>query len=421
MGFINVAELKPEMTAAQDVSNPDGRFLLAKGTTLSEKHLRTLRMWGVIEVDVEGISAADAANEAIAHIDPENVTMAEKLVAKRFQFTDREYPPLDALFHICAKRKAELIAKGLDVTPPPIPAMSKTPAKFNSASKKEPVKIESFKTIAQNINLPSLPMIYGQINEITKKPSSSAKDIGRIISNDTSLSARLLRLVNSTFYGFPSTIDTLSRAVTIVGVKQLSTLALGISIVKVFDDIPSELIDMRSFWEHSIACGIAARIIATFKKVANSERLFVAGLLHDIGRLLLYSHKPRLAQKALLAAQDGSHLVYEAEQEILGFDHTHLGGMLLNQWNLPLSLENDIRFHHAPTEAKDPKEAAIVHLADIIVTALELGSSGERHVPPLFTEAWEHLGLSPNIISLAINQIDFQLAETKQHFAIKDE
>lgn len=420
MGLLNVAELKPNMTAASDVSNPDGRFLLAKGTALTEKHLRILKMWGVIEVDIDGVSSKEAASDAMAHFGPDNIQDAEKKVLERFQFNDREYPPVDTLFNISVRRKAEAIAKGLHKAHLPIRQMAKPRATFGSGNKRKQVSIESFKKVAQNINLPSLPMIYGQLNEITKKPNSSAKDIGRVISNDTSLSARLLRLVNSTFYGFPSTIDTLSRAVTIVGVKQLSTLALGISIVKVFDDIPSELIDMRSFWEHSIACGIAARIIAGFKKVANSERLFVAGLLHDIGRLLLYSYEPQLAQETLVAAQNGPKPVYEAELDLMGFDHTDLGGTLLNQWNLPLSLENDIRFHHCPMAAKDPKEAAIVHLADIIVAALELGSSGERHVPALEQEAWELLGLSPNIIALAIEQIDLQLEETKKHFTIDD-
>jgi putative nucleotidyltransferase with HDIG domain len=253
-----------------------------------------------------------------------------------------------------------------------------------------------------------------QINSTIEKPNSSANDIAKVISRDTGLSARLLKIVNSPFYGFPSKIDTLSRAVTIVGTKQLSTLAMGLNIINVFNNIPSDLINMQSFLEHSIVCGIISRILASYKNIQNSERLFVAGLLHDIGRMILYNSAPVHAREALIKAKQFNSLLFKTEQETLGFDHTQIGGLLLKKWKLPISLENIVKYHHTPQKSQNPLEPAIVHLADIMTNALGMGSSGERLVPPLDPDAWELIDLSTNILALIINQMDRQVEETFQ-------
>ena len=150
-----------------------------------------------------------------------------------------------------------------------------------------------------NDNIPSLPTIFYQINEAVGDPRSSMRDIAQIISADQSLSARLLRLVNSAFFGFPSKIDTISHAVTIIGTKQLRDLALATTVIQMFKGIPNDLIQVKSFWQHSIGCGIGSRLLASFQKMANVEHFFVSGLLHDIGRLILYSNKSEDARKAL--------------------------------------------------------------------------------------------------------------------------
>ena len=129
------------------------------------------------------------------------------------------------------------------------------------------------------LEIPSLPMIFTRIDEAVNNPRSSLADIGRIISEDSSLTARLLKIVNSAFYSFPSKIETISRAVTVVGTQQLRDLALATSVMKLFQGIPPDLINMEAFWKHSIACGVAARVLAAHKREANIERFFVAGIL----------------------------------------------------------------------------------------------------------------------------------------------
>jgi HD-like signal output (HDOD) protein len=420
MSIINVAELKSGMVLAGDIRNPSGRFLLGKGTRLQLKHLRILKTWGVIEANIDAVIQKDVEAKSIADLDPGIIEEAEKVVSERFVHVDLEHAPIRELFRICSLRKAKEISgksKKEDRKP-------HDTCEADAGSKQIPkdvaTKIDPHKLIRDDINLPSLPTIYRQISEAIARPTSSARDIGNVISKDIGLSARLLRLVNSTFYGFPSRIDTLSRAVTIIGNRQLSTLALGMNIINTFKNIPSHLIDMKSFWEHSIACGIGARIIAGYENIQNTERLFVAGLLHDIGRLILYSHIPVHAKNALLRAKYTDNLLHEAEFEIMGFNHARIGGLLLKKWQLPIALENTVKYHHTPQESKDPLEPAIVHLADIMINALGIGSSGERFVPPLDPSAWQCIGISTNTLALTITQMDRQIEEIVR-FLFSDE
>ena len=217
-----------------------------------------------------------------------------------------------------------------------------------------------------------------------------------------------MKLVNSVLYGFPSKIDTLSRAVLVLGNKPLISLAMSIKLLTFFDNIPSTLVNMRSFLNHSITCGILARIIGSCKNFPNTERLFVGGLLHDIGRLVLYTDSSSLAKEALGRAKRKQDLLYEAENEVFGFDHAKVGGLLLRKWKLPASLEAIVEYHHAPLEYRDPLEPAVVHLADVISNAVESGSSGERLVPPLSTHAWERIGLSARMLPMLLEQMEVQ-------------
>ena len=264
-------------------------------------------------------------------------------------------------------------------------------------------------------NIPSLPEIFMRINEVVNNPRSSLEEVGRVIIEDTGLTARLLKIVNSAFYGFPSQIDTISRAVTIVGTQQLRDLVLATSVIRLFSGIPHDLLNMESFWRHSVACGITAKILATFRREANVERFFVAGILHDIGRLILCLEKSDEMRSILNQVRDGSNTVHVVEKEVLGFDHASVGGALIQAWKLPASLEEVVLCHHSPLKAsRYPVEAAVIHVADLISHALQLGHSGECWVPQLEFQAWDRLGLPVSILSSTIDLIDRQYYDTVQ-------
>ncbi len=274
--------------------------------------------------------------------------------------------------------------------------------------------VESF--VAEAAQLGSLPSVFYQISEAVEDPETSFAEIGQIISKDAALSARLLRIVNSSYFGFSSKVETITHAVTIVGMVQLRDLALATAIINSFKGLPKNAVNMESFWHHSISAGLAARALAVFVNESNPERFYLIGLLHDLGRLVLYLGAAQEMDQVLQIYQKGG-LLYDAERKVLGWDHAEVGGALLKKWNLPHRLEEGVRYHHMPSKAPDyPLEAAIAHVADIAAHTLELGSSGERYVPPLDIRAWERLGLPSSMLSSVLAQVDRQAAGVVQAF-----
>lgn len=258
----------------------------------------------------------------------------------------------------------------------------------------------------------SLPTVFTRINEAVNNPKSSNKDISDIIEEDAGLTARLLHIANSAFFSFPKKIDTIGRAVTIIGTQQLRDLALATSVLAMFSGIPKELVDMEQFWKHSIATGIAARILATYRREPNVERFFVTGLLHDLGRLIFFMKLPDEISAAITRARNDKELLYKVEKEVFGFHHGDVGGALLSGWQLPDSICEAVLYHHSPRRAKRfPLDASIIHIADIIVNAFQFGSSGEVFVPAMQTEAWEQLGQTDSILPPAIQQLDRQFKD----------
>ncbi len=262
--------------------------------------------------------------------------------------------------------------------------------------------------VARQPRLGTLPAVYYQLLDVIRQPSSTAGAISEVILTDPGLSARLLKLVNSAFYGFPRRIETVSRAVTLVGTRQLCDLALATSVIRVFEDIPQNLLTLDSFWKHSLATGICARVIAENGLDVDSERLFVAGLLHDVGRLVLCLSEPEKMARALELSRQREELLHQTEKEMFGFTHADVGACLLDQWGLPVSLVEAVRWHHRPSAADEHQElTAVVHLADVIVNSLRIGSSGAAFVPPVWTRAWQ-------IAEVELTDIDGLIEQTRR-------
>lgn len=259
------------------------------------------------------------------------------------------------------------------------------------------------------ISVASLPEIFIRLNEEVNNPYGNLSDIAEIISEDTGLAARMLRIANSAMFNFPSPVITISHAVTILGTRQLRDIVLATCAIKAFNGISENLVDMRSFWQHSIACGIAARVLATYRREPNIERFYVLGLLHDIGLLILYQEIPSVASSILNKCSQEGLLLHKAEDEVLGYDHALVGRLLLKEWRLPESAQEAVGCHHRPLLATSyPDEAALIHVADIIATAMQIGNGSECRVPPLAAEAWARIGLPASMISDITQQIDSQ-------------
>lgn len=251
------------------------------------------------------------------------------------------------------------------------------------------------------VGLPTLPTIIGKITELMQDPKTVANDIGKAIGEDQALAAKVLKLVNSAFYGFPRKISTIGQAVVILGFSALRNIVLTASIVNLFPSDKSQKtsFDRDAFWTHSIAAGIAAKVIAKKVGFKDGEKAFIAGLLHDIGKLIVDQFIHEDFEKVMLYINENDCLFLEAESAVLNTDHAQIGGWLGEKWKLPADLVNVIAMHHQPMYAKeDLKLACITLLADIIVRALGIGSGGDNKIPVIDENTWNELGISMNMI-----------------------
>ena len=239
-------------------------------------------------------------------------------------------------------------------------------------------------------DLVTLPDVAMRIARMVDDPGSSATDIGREISNDAALTARLLRVANSAAYGQNRKIATVTRAITLLGVRQVRDLTVGLTAVRAFDGISNDLVTMDVFWRHSVLCAVAAGQIAARRDAARTESPFVAGLLHDIGQLVMYSRAPEAARESLLMMADAPDDLglYLCERAVLKFDHGVVGASLARAWGLPDSLLECIEFHHEPHLARRfAADVATVHIANSLAVLAEIGSTDLDDAPALLPAA----------------------------------
>lgn len=266
---------------------------------------------------------------------------------------------------------------------------------------------------AQVSSLFTLPEVALKINEALDSPKPSNDDLEKIIISDPALTANILKLVNSAYFGFPAKIDTVSRAITVIGHKELWNLVITTSVTTSFKKIPAELIDMDVFWFHSVTSAVLARLIAKTLKYNESERLFIGGLLHSIGRLIYITQCPEQARQILELKDQGEDAMLQAEQALLGFTYAELGAEFLKQWELPSSIWQMIEQHLDPLNAnKLMHDACILHLAAKIASSIEPCAKHDfdfEELEPHFQQGViDYLKISPNKIDYCISESHIQ-------------
>ncbi|MCC6207616.1 MAG: HDOD domain-containing protein [Gammaproteobacteria bacterium] len=267
--------------------------------------------------------------------------------------------------------------------------------------------------------LVSFPVVGLRVNELVNDPTSTAAQLGDVISRDPGLTAQVLQIANSAAFGHSSQIETVSRAVTVIGTRMIRDIVLASSTVHAFEGIPNELVSMENFWRHSLYCGLAARFLAAEHRIRNTETLFVAGMLHDIGQLVIFRKLPQESKQALLLSIEGDEdfALHHAEQKVLGFDHAQVGAALLRRWNFPTLLVECTEFHHDPAQARQfPVEAAIVHIANSIAQLAEVDSVQEDDALLTDPAAWKTAGIDKDIIEPAVRAAQSQFADVQKMF-----
>ncbi len=258
-------------------------------------------------------------------------------------------------------------------------------------------------------DLPPFSTIANRALKLTNDPRSSAIDISRVISYDPAFTARVLRMANSAYYGFTRDVTTVSEAIVILGYETLKSVVLALTLQNFYDrEIRGYGLKQGELWKHSVGCALASRLIANQVKYPNIEEAFIAGLLHDVGKVTLNLFvRDELYQIIDIAGSQGLSFA-EAEKKVLGFDHQDIGAKVANKWNFNEKIVEAIQHHHRPGRVrKDAELTAIVHVADFICLSLGLGVGSDGMLYPLKKEALDTLKLDEleidNIIFSAYN------------------
>jgi putative nucleotidyltransferase with HDIG domain len=251
--------------------------------------------------------------------------------------------------------------------------------------------------IRQIKDLPTLPAVAQEMLNNIDDEDTSLDDICEKVAMDQSLAANMLRLANSSYYGTNSKVVTLQQAAALLGIKNVKKLILMASIESSFSTSQCRTFDAKAFWRHSIATAICAEMISRTLKMKH-DFAFTAGLLHDIGRLVLVTRFPKDYEQVLAYRDKLDCYLLDAERAVMGIDHVVVGWLLAKEWEFSDTIQDAIRGHHQPDDKNLNSIAAIIHVANSIVHALDLSKTEHDLVPILSQHAWD---------SLALNETDY--------------
>lgn len=270
-------------------------------------------------------------------------------------------------------------------------------------------KIQFEEIIKQVQDLPTLPVIVMEILNSIDKEDVDISLLAKKVSYDQALTAKTLRFANSSFYGTPSKVTTIHQAISILGMQSVRNLITVAAMTGCFPQGECKGFDFKAFWRHSIATALCAELLARHLRI-NQEFAFTAGLLHDIGRLVLVTRFPKLYESALKHRATHDAYLLDSERAVLGIDHVVAGHALAQHWNFSVPLQSAIAQHHDPQDCGSRSLAAIVHVADAITHALDLSGLDDDLVSPISLEAWESLGLDEKACMRIFKQTESQFA-----------
>lgn len=364
-----IEQVLPGEILAADLVDTAGRLLFPKGATLSENAVAALVQRGVTDIEVE--------DERVP-LNAEQLKQAAENAHKFYAGHDLGVAPGPMLLGLRTEAEAMRIERGL----PPLLRDCRGPV--------DPVPLPQELPIfcLNGFEPPQLPAVAQELNLALSAPDPSSTKIVELITRSPGLTAKLLRLVNTPLYGFQRKVETVSRAVSIVGLREVGMLASSLLMVDQFGVIPKSVIEMRSFLEHSLGCALTCKTLAEVTGLAQPEKAFVTGLLHDIGRLYFFTSFPERSRYCIDSALKHQRPLMTEEALFFGIDHADMGERLLDGWGMPGGLSRTVGCHHDPARAADLPLAGIVHLADLLTHAMGLGCSGECGPPRPARKSW---------------------------------
>ena len=258
----------------------------------------------------------------------------------------------------------------------------------------------------------SLPEVVIKINELIDSGDTTNSELEQTVLNDPALTAKMLKFANSAYFGFPKKVETVSNAISLIGHRELRNLALASSVTSVFKGISSDLVDMESFWHHSVSVGVIARLLAN--DINSRERMFIAGLLHGIGKLILFSQFPVESAKILSTTKQDEDAIIFAERQVFGFTYAELSAEFLNEWSLPVSIWKIVESQLDPVNTEQFKiDACILHLAIKAANYKQSHLACDINYDEMRSlckpTVWEVLGFNADVIELVNSVADLQI------------
>jgi len=255
---------------------------------------------------------------------------------------------------------------------------------------------EALKEKVQNIiQLPALPTIAVEVASLIDNPNTSVSKLTQVISADQVLTAKVLKIANSPFYGFQRRISTLDFAIMVLGFDSLKEILISISLISSFKKKQDKYFDSKEFWQHSLASGIAARTLARQLGYRISGESFVAGLLHDIGILVTHQYFHDDYKRIVGSATEGKSTFEDMEQAVLLATHGEIGAWLAERWNLPEQLIEAIKYHHKPEMAeRNPQLTALIHFVDYLCHKLDIGALSYENIKSFNPDVLKTLNIS---------------------------
>ena len=270
--------------------------------------------------------------------------------------------------------------------------------------------------IVRNIrDLPALPAVVLELIRTFGEEDVDIDTLAAKIARDQALAARTLRLANSSFYGLASRVSTIGQAVVVLGFDSVRTLVAGSGIIDTLS-AGGDAVDVAGFWRHSMATAVCARSLAR-RTGLNPESAFIAGLLHDIGRLVLATRFASGYSEVRAWRERGDGWLLEAEQAVMGIDHQQVGLLLAESWKFPLPIRRAISNHHRPEAADCGGLASVVHVANAIVHALDLAGEPDAAVPPVMDAAWDSLRLDSGVLHAVFRDTQNEYEATRAMLA----
>lgn len=283
-----------------------------------------------------------------------------------------------------------------------------------------PVKEENFKDIILKFpEIAVFPQVAIQVINTVTDEESSAKDLFKIISVDQALTTRILKIANSAFYGHFREINSLSRAITILGFKAVKNLVVAVSTKYLFKETG---LTERILWDHSVGVAIACQILANnFGDMSDIEESLISGLLHDIGKVAMNNYDVIKFNKIMEKVYYGERLFTEVEKEFYGFSHAELGGSMIRMWNLPEGLEEVVANHHnfstdCSEELNISRRIAFVNLADLICLKLGIGYKKPRDIVLEEQDSSIYLGLKEDQLKEVFEEVEKTYIKEKELF-----